>query len=89
MAQRRTRPSLLLPAWRAVGFAVGTGVTALLPPEASAKVEGAITKTVSEQYDANIRTMYDSSIVEEELQVGILGEGKQIIIIHCCTNNES
>lgn len=69
MAQRRARPSLLLPAWRAVGFAVGTGTTALLPAEASAKVGEAIARAVTEQYDANIRTMYESRIEAEEIEV--------------------
>lgn len=70
MANRRARPSLLLPAWRAVGFAVGTGATALLPSEATAMVGDAIGRAVTEQYDANIRTMYDAGIVQEESEVG-------------------
>ncbi|CAM9403379.1 unnamed protein product [Scytosiphon promiscuus] len=69
MANRRARPSLLLPAWRAVGFAVGTGATALLPAEASAKVGAAIGRAVTEQYDANIRTMYEARIEGEESEV--------------------
>lgn len=77
MAHRRARPSLLLPAWRAVGFAVGTGTTALLPAEASAKVRAAIGQAVTEQYDANIRSMYDARIAEEEREVraGVCGGG--------------
>ncbi|CAN0015452.1 unnamed protein product [Ectocarpus sp. 8 AP-2014] len=69
MANRRARPSLLLPAWRAVGFAVGTGATALLPAEASAKVGAAISRAVLEHYDENIRAMYDARIVAEEHEV--------------------
>ncbi|CAM9607308.1 unnamed protein product [Ectocarpus sp. 12 AP-2014] len=69
MANRRARPSLLLPAWRAVGFAVGTGATALLPAEASAKVGAAISRAVLEHYDENIRAMYDARIVDEEQEV--------------------
>lgn len=75
MANRRARPSLLLPAWRAVGFAVGTGATALLPAEASAKVGAAIGRAVTEQYDANIRTMYEARIEGEESEVG--GRGRE------------
>lgn len=69
MANRRARPSLLLPAWRAVGFVVGSGATALLPAEASARVGAAIGRAVQEQYDANIRTMYEARIEEEESEV--------------------
>eukprot|EP00903_Cladosiphon_okamuranus_P010410 g9847.t1 len=69
MANRRARPSLLLPAWRAFGFIVGSGATALLPAEASAKVGAAIGRAVQEQYDANIRTMYEARIEEEESEV--------------------
>lgn len=69
MANRRARPSLLLPAWRAFGFVVGSGATALLPAEASAKVGVAIGRAVQEQYDANIRTMYEARIDEEESEV--------------------
>lgn len=75
MANRRARPSLLLPAWRAVGFAVGSGATALLPAEASAKVGVAIGRAVQEQYDANIRTMYDARIEEEESEVSERASG--------------
>lgn len=69
MAHRRARPSLLLPAWRAVGFAVGRGATTLLPAETSAKVGDAITRTVAEQYDANIRSMYEAKIEKDESEV--------------------
>ncbi|CAN0453110.1 unnamed protein product [Laminaria digitata] len=69
MAHRRARPSLLLPAWRAIGFAVGTGTAALLPPEQSAKVGASIARAVTEQYDANIRSLYDARIAEEEIEV--------------------
>lgn len=69
MANRRSRPSLLLPAWRAVGFLVGTGSTVLLPPEALTKVEAAISKAAVEQYDANIRSMYEARIEQEESEV--------------------
>lgn len=73
MAHRRTRPSFLLPAWRAVGFAVGTSATALLPVESSAKVGAAITRAVTDQYDANIRSMYEARIEEAESEVRYLG----------------
>lgn len=77
MANRRARPSLLLPAWRAVGFAVGSGATALLPAEVSARVGDAIGRAVQEQYDANIRTMYEARIENEESEVSeVLG--------YCC-----
>eukprot|EP00904_Undaria_pinnatifida_P003838 jgi/Undpi1/13455/HiC_scaffold_8.g03114.m1 len=69
MAHRRARPSLLLPAWRAVGFAVGTGTAALLPPEQSAKVGASIARAVTEQYDANIRSLYEAKMAEEEVEV--------------------
>lgn len=73
MAHRRTRPSFLLPAWHAVGFAVGTSATALLPVESSAKVGAAITRAVTDQYDANIRSMYEARIEEAESEVRYLG----------------
>lgn len=69
MVRRRTRPSFLLPAWRAVGFAVGTGSSALLPPNAVDKVGASISTIVAEQYDANIRSMYEAKIEQEEREV--------------------
>ena len=71
MAHRRARPSLLLPAWRAIGFAVGTGTATLLPPEQSARVGASIARAVTEQYDANIRSLYDAKIAEEEIEVSV------------------
>lgn len=69
MVRRRARPSLLLPAWHVVGFAVGSGSAAFLPASAQAKLGASISDVVAEQYDANIRSMYEARIEQQETEV--------------------
>lgn len=85
MAERRARPSLLLPAWRAVGYAVGTGSTIVLPVDALGKVQDTLASAVAEHYDDNIRHMYEAKIDGKEgevrtagRQAGVSGAGMSV-----------
>ncbi len=52
----RSRPTALLPIWHVAGFALGAG-TALLGKEAAMACTVAVESSITEHYDAQIRTL--------------------------------
>jgi ubiquinone biosynthesis monooxygenase Coq7 len=56
VAERRARPSLLLPVWRAAGFALGAA-TALLGRDAAMACTVAVETSISEHYNEQIREL--------------------------------
>ena len=61
----RSRPTALLPVWRVAGFALGAG-TAILGKEAAMACTVAVEASITEHYDAQIRTLLEDEEVEGE-----------------------
>jgi 3-demethoxyubiquinol 3-hydroxylase len=64
MSTRRSRPSLLLPVWRAAGFALGAA-TALLGKDAAMACTVAVETVISEHYNSQIREMLKRGLTTE------------------------
>lgn len=60
IAERRVRPTALLPIWEAAGFALGVG-TALLGKEAAMACTVAVETAISGHYNDQIRTLLDKN----------------------------
>ena len=61
----RSRPTALLPIWRVAGYALGAG-TAMLGKEAAMACTVAVEASITEHYDAQIRTLLEDEEVEGE-----------------------
>jgi ubiquinone biosynthesis monooxygenase Coq7 len=68
IAQRRVRPTALLPFWHVAGFALGA-VTAALGPEAAMACTVAVEETIDEHYAAQAATLG-----EDEAELGVTVE---------------
>jgi ubiquinone biosynthesis monooxygenase Coq7 len=64
MSTRRSRPSLLLPVWRAAGFALGAA-TALLGKNAAMACTVAVETAISEHYNSQIRELLKRGMTAE------------------------
>ena len=64
MSARRSRPSLLLPVWKAAGFALGAA-TALLGKNAAMACTVAVETAISEHYNSQIREMLKRGLTAE------------------------
>ncbi len=60
IAERRVRPTALLPVWEMAGFALGVG-TALLGKEAAMACTVAVETAISGHYNDQIRTLLDKN----------------------------
>ncbi|XP_006006995.1 5-demethoxyubiquinone hydroxylase, mitochondrial [Latimeria chalumnae] len=58
MVEHRVRPTILLPFWNVVGFALGAG-TALLGKEGAMACTVAVEESISEHYNNQIRTLME------------------------------
>ncbi|XP_050955869.1 5-demethoxyubiquinone hydroxylase, mitochondrial-like [Labeo rohita] len=58
LAENRVRPTLLLPLWNIVGFALGAG-SALLGKEGAMACTVAVEESISEHYNSQIRTLME------------------------------
>lgn len=69
LPRHRTRPSALLPLWRAAGYALGAG-SAALGREAAYAVTEAVESAITEHYDAQLRELHSlgGDGEEEELR---------------------
>ena len=66
ISDRRVRPTLLLPAWEAAGFALGA-FTALLGKETAMACTVAVETAISGHYNDQIRELLSKGYKEEEL----------------------
>ena len=68
MAQRRTRPTALLPLWHAAGFTLGAA-TGLLGREAAMQCTVAVETVIGEHYNDQIRDVLATGRGEVEAQL--------------------
>lgn len=66
VAERRVRPTLLLPLWQAAGFALGAG-TAMLGREAAMACTVAVESVIGEHYNDQMRSLLAAGYSEDEL----------------------
>lgn len=66
IAERRVRPTALLPLWEAAGFGMGVA-TALLGKEAAMACTVAVETTITDHYNAQIRELLKRGYDEKEL----------------------
>ncbi|XP_073245102.1 5-demethoxyubiquinone hydroxylase, mitochondrial-like isoform X1 [Porites lutea] len=68
IADRRVRPTVLIPLWNVAGFVLGAG-TALLGKEAAMACTVAVEEVISEHYDNQLRELLTEGVTDENKEL--------------------